>query len=561
MVIIREGANVNSKKNHSIANKLRKYSRSYNFTGTIVGGLFVCLSFGPSLLPRAWYMQAVVSAVLFVFGYGFGVFISYIVRQFTLKSPSYTSRIKKVVYLALGVGYFFAMWLGYIWQQNSHQLMNIESPASYSMLGITLLMLAIIVLLIWVVRIVRSFFQFLRRQINKIMPHNIANALAIAATVFVLFGVIDGFLLQGAYSFVSNMFSVKNDTTPEGIERVNAPTVSGSDESLIRWESLGLQGRKFIGNVTTTKDLESFNGPAAGLSPVRIYAGLESASDVNARAELAAADLVRAGGLQRDVVLVVTTTGTGWVDEKGIDPIEYMYNGNSAIISMQYSYLPSWISFLVDQQKAKDAGIALYNAVYKEWVKLPVDQRPKLLSYGESLGSFGSEAAFPAVTSLQALSSGTVWVGPPNSNALWSNIVSHREAGSPMILPVYQNGATVRFAGRSGDLQYPNTEWTNPSAVYLQHASDPIVWWSPSLILNKPAWYNEPRGYDVNVATRWFPIITFWQITADMAFANSVPDGHGHKYGTLPVDAWAQVAPPPNWNAQKTQDLKNVLSN
>jgi len=547
------------KKSTVKPNKLKEYIHSYNFAGVVVGMVFVCLSFGPSLLPRAWFMQAVISGVLFVIGYGLGVFASYIIRQFSIKqSAKYVNTIKKATYGVLAVGYLAALWLGFIWQEDSHRLVNIETPPSYSMIGITLLSVVVIVVLMWIVRTVRTFFRWLRRQINRLLPQKIATALAIAATIFVLVGIIDGFLLNGAYNFVSGMFSTKNNTTPAGIERQNVPTVSGSDESLISWDSLGLQGRKFIGNITTQQELETFSG-VPSTPPIRIYSGLESAEDVNARAELAAKDLVRAGGFNRDVVVVVTTTGTGWVDEQGVDPIEYMYNGNSAIVSMQYSYLPSWISFLVDQQKAKDAGIALYNAVYKEWVKLPVEQRPKLLSYGESLGSFGSEAAFPAVTSLQALSGGTVWVGPPNSNELWSNIVTHRDEGTPMILPVYQNGAVVRFAGRPGDLQNPETAWTYPRAVYLQHASDPIVWWSPSTLLNKPAWYNEPRGYDVNVATRWFPIITFWQLTADMAFANSVPDGHGHKYGTLPVDAWAQVAAPGDWTPQQSQALKDLL--
>jgi Predicted membrane protein len=27
------------------------------------------------------------------------------------------------------------------------------------------------------------------------------------------------------------------------------------------------------------------------------------------------------------------------------NPLEYMYNGDTAIVAMQYSYLPSWLSF------------------------------------------------------------------------------------------------------------------------------------------------------------------------------------------------------------------------
>src|SRR4029079_1109278 len=127
---------------------------------------------------------------------------------------------------------------------------------------------------------------------------------------------------------------------------------------------------------------------------IRIYSGLESASTIQDRANLAVADLKRAGGFQRQIIEVVTTTGTGWVDEEGAKPIEYMYNGNSAIVSMQYSYLPSSLSFLVDKQKALDAGKELYNAVYNELLSLPANDRPKIVVFGESLGSFGGEAAF-----------------------------------------------------------------------------------------------------------------------------------------------------------------------
>jgi len=36
------------------------------------------------------------------------------------------------------------------------------------------------------------------------------------------------------------------------------------------------------------------------------------------------------------------------------------------------------------------------------------------------------------------------------------------------------------------DLRRPAAPWTVPRLVYLQHASDPIVWWSPELLVRKP---------------------------------------------------------------------------
>lgn len=79
---------------------------------------------------------------------------------------------------------------------------------------------------------------------------------------------------------------------------------------------------------------------------------------------------------------MATTTGTGWINEAEASSLEYMYNGNTAIVSMQYSFLPSWISFLVDQENARQAGQALFEAVDALVRALPEADRPKLVVFG-----------------------------------------------------------------------------------------------------------------------------------------------------------------------------------
>ncbi len=114
------------------------------------------------------------------------------------------------------------------------------------------------------------------------------------------------------------------------------------------------------------------------MEPIRIYAGLASAKGAEAQALLAVKDLQRAGGFQRKNLLVVTTTGSGWVDPALVDCFEYLSGGDCATVAIQYSYLPSWVSYLVDQAKALAAGQALFDAVYGVWAKMPLGQRPKL---------------------------------------------------------------------------------------------------------------------------------------------------------------------------------------
>ena len=108
--------------------------------------------------------------------------------------------------------------------------------------------------------------------------------------------------------------------------------------------------------------------------------------------------------------MVVTTTGSGWVDPALVDSLEYLSNGDCATVAIQYSYLPSWVSYLVDQSKALAAGRALFDAVYGAWVKLPPGDRPKLYVAGESLGSFGGEAAFTGENDLANRTNGALFV-------------------------------------------------------------------------------------------------------------------------------------------------------
>jgi uncharacterized membrane protein len=95
--------------------------------------------------------------------------------------------------------------------------------------------------------------------------------------------------------------------------------------------------------------------------------------------------------------------------------------------------------------------------------------------------------------------------------------------------------------------------------VYLQNGSDPIVWWSPRLILSQPDWLRGEPAPDVSEDMAWLPFVTFWQVTADLVFSTGVPDGHGHKYEADYADGWARVAQPPGWTDADTQRLRELI--
>ena len=188
--------------------------------------------------------------------------------------------------------------------------------------------------------------------------------------------VVSGLLLDGLVSAMNEAFSVRDTTRQEG---VTSPRPGCARAAPARWSpgtpSAGRAGPS-PARVRRAPDIEAIvDRPAK--EPIRAYAGLASADDTEDRAALAVDDLERAGGFQRANLLVVTTTGSGWVNPSSADTFEYLTGGDSAIVAMQYSYLPSWLSYLVDQTKAREAGRDLFDAVYDRWSQLPADQRPR----------------------------------------------------------------------------------------------------------------------------------------------------------------------------------------
>jgi uncharacterized membrane protein len=533
----------------------------YTWSGIVAALLFGCASLTPSLLPRGWVLQGLVGGITAAIGYGVGVTIAWFVAELTESrmSPGVRRGAWKVLAVAGPILVVVMLVFGAVWQRRIHELMGLEPPEGYSSVGIVVLAVLAFVLFVAIGRGIGWLGRWCVRTLGRVLPSRVARPLGVVVVTALVVFLLNGVLFQGLVSAMNSAFSVRDDGTEEGAVEPTAAQRSGSPESLVPWADLGLQGRNFVGKGPTPDDLEEFSGDPAQ-EPVRAYVGLASADDVGDRAALAARELERAGGFDRSVLVVVTTTGTGWVDPAASDSLEYEFNGDTAMVSMQYSYLPSWLSFLVDQVKARDAGRALFDAVYGTWAQLPPDDRPALYVLGESLGTFGGEAAFSGLADIQNRTDGVLWAGPPNFNELWRGIVADRDEGTPEWLPVVDDGRTVRFADEASDLDRPSARWGDPRVVYLQNASDPIVWWSPQLILSRPDWLEGDRGRDVSPGMMWLPLVTFWQVTADMAFSTGVPDGHGHSYRADYVNAWAHIAQPPGWTDADTERLRPVVS-
>lgn len=526
------------------------------------GGLiFACLSFTPSLLPRGGLIQGIVCGITAAIGYGLGVLAAWIWRAFADRDVRPPRHWAWPAFF-IGGAVLFAVWfgLGQYWQYEIRKLMGVTDYNIALVVASPFVAALVFGLMVAIGRGIRGLYRWLATLLNRWIGRRAAHAVGWIAVAGLVYLVITGLLLQGLVSVANSAFSLRDTTTAEGVHQPATGLRSGGPGSLVPWDTLGYQGRNFTGKGPTAADIEKFTGRPA-MEPIRAYAGLASAADAEARATLAVEDLQRAGGFKRKNLLVVTTTGSGWVDPALVDTFEYLTGGDCATVAIQYSYLPSWISYLVDQSRAREAGRALFDVTYGVWSRLPQGQRPRVFVAGESLGSFGGEAAFSGEYDLHNRTAGVLFAGPPNFNTLLREFTDHRDPGSPEVQPVYQDGRIVRFADDPATAIPPGAQpWDGARVLYMMHPSDPIVWWSPHLVFSPPDWLTEPPGSDVLGAMIWMPFITFWQVTADLPFSTGVPAGHGHKYTSEYVDGWNTVLRPAGVTSQDLAKLREIVA-
>ncbi|MET9862400.1 alpha/beta-hydrolase family protein [Streptomyces smyrnaeus] len=541
--------------------------------------LFFWLSLTPSLVPRPWLLQGVIGGITAAIGYAIGALVEWPARL--CLGPlyrRYRSRVLRRLPGRPGPHWRARAWLAYYllstgltiaalsWsadaQRELRRLQEMPETLTWHSMMIALLAMAICFALVALGRAVRLGTRVLIRLLGRFVPRPVAIVvgLLVSATV-VVFGTRDVVFDRGIIDVAARLAENTDKSTKDGIVQPTSPLVSGSSASLVRWDELGYEGRNFTGSSLTPHQISTVTGKRA-VQPIRVYIGQEAAPTFTSRAKLAVRELERTGAFDRDVLAIAGTTGRGWVNSTDAEPLEYIHGGNTAIVAVQYSYLPSWASFLVDKEQAGRATRALVEAVRARWLRIPADERPKLVVFGESLGAYGIEASFDGPDDMLAKVDGALLAGAPNFSPIRRQLTAHRDPGSPVWRPEYRKGRHFRFAQwPRKDLARPGPEsgWKQPRVVYLQNASDAIVWWSPDLALEPPRWLRKPLGPDITDEVNWFPLVTFWQTTVDMAVSYGVGAPHGHRYGNGSVEGWAAVAPAEGWTRQDTEQLRRFM--
>jgi uncharacterized membrane protein len=524
--------------------------------GLIVALVFLAASLIPGLLPRPWQVQGVVSAIAVSLGYGVGSAVAGLWHGWSGDRPRRRGTTLPLR-LTAGALVVWASVIHGIWRADIAALMDVELPLFPYVLLVLVTAAVAGFLLIQLGRGIGFGLRRFRRLLTGWFPGWLASGVTalIALTLLIVFfdQVVAGQLvpaLEKAHRSSDQRFE-------PGVTPPESAVLAGGPRSLIDWETMGSQGRDFVAQAPTPSELEAFSA-ASPPEPIRLYVGLETAPDAESRAMMAVEEMERVGAFDRDAVVLIAPTGSGWIDPHAVEGIEFLYNGNTASVAVQYSYLASWMVMIGNQDLAIDAARSLLTAVTGRIEREPEEERPLLLIYGESLGAFAWERLFDDLEDVTATVDGALLVGPPRSGPLWQQLVRDRDLGSPLWRPVYRGGETVRFGAGADDLSAPEGRWNAPRVAYLQHASDPITWWTPELMIRRPDWLDEP-GPDISRYMPYLPVVTFWQMAVDLAVGTNATIGHGHKFGAAQTEAWSMIVPPPGWTSSQTERLVALL--
>ncbi len=541
---------------------IRQQLLSLSGVGLMLGALFFAAALTPTLIPRNYLTQGAIAGACFAIGYLAGNLWRWLWHYLELPEPSARLRSGANALVAAGclITVIVYLWRAAEWQNSIRAVMKMAPLETAHPLKVCAIAMITFVVLLVLARLFKLISQFLIVRMKRVIPRKVANVLGVLIAGLLFWSIANNLLISAAFRALDSSFREIDARFEPERPQPTAPGKTGSASSLVKWKELGRTGRRFIASGPTAAEISAVTGRTAQ-EPVRVYVGLAGAGTAQARARLALDELKRQHGFERANLVIVTPTGTGWIDPAAMDSVEYLHHGDVASVAVQYSYLNSPLSLLFQPEYGAEAARALFVEIYGYWTTLPRDRRPKLYLHGLSLGSLNSEKSMELFETIGDPLAGALWSGPPFANRMWQSMTANRNPGSPAWLPEFRDGRFVRFMNQNGPTVPPDAPWGPMRVVYLQYASDAITFFDYRDAFQVPDWMTAPRGPDVSPELRWYPIVTMLQLALDMAVANGTPMGYGHVYAPEHyVDAWVAVTDVRDWSTDALARLKAHLA-
>lgn len=541
---------------------IRRQLLSLSGVGLMLGALFFAAALTPTLIPRSYLTQGVLAGGCFAIGYFAGIMWRRLWHYLELPEPSARARsiANALVAAVCLIVVIVFLWRTADWQNSIRAVMKMAPVETAHPLKVCAIALITFAVLLVMARLFTLVARFVAARTRRVIPRKVANVIGVIAAGLLFWSIASNVLVRMAFNALDSSFRELDVRLEPERPQPTASNRTGSPASLVKWQELGRMGRRFIASGSTAAEISAVTGRPAQ-DPVRVYVGLGSRDTAQARARLALDELKRQHGFERGTLIVITPTGTGWIDPSAMDTVEYLHHGDVASVAMQYSYLNSPLSLLFQPEYGAEAARALFAEIYGYWTTLPKDKRPKLYLHGLSLGAMNSEKSAELFETIGDPIAGALWSGAPFESRIWRSITESRNPGTPAWLPEFRDSRFVRFMNQDGSTVPPDAPWGPMRVVYLQYASDAITFFAYRDAYRAPAWMAAPRGPDVSPELRWYPIVTMLQLALDMAVATHTPMGFGHVYAPEHyVDAWVAVTDVHDWSSEALAQLKSHLA-
>lgn len=319
-------------------------------------------------------------------------------------------------------------------------------------------------------------------------------------------------------------------STPPGV-----PQVTGSADSGIPWGSLSREGRRWLSMTLTPEGISAVTGSTEAKQPIRVYASLQSAPTPEERVAQLLHEIDRTGALDRSVLAIFSPTGSGYVNYVACETLEYLTGGDCASAAIQYSVLPSSMSLGKVTTGVNQTRMLFDGLIARLRDRDPAD-RPRLLLFGESLGSQVSQEVFRNtwLYGLEAIDiEASVWIGTPAATVWRNQLTAGRDVAEvPPLGPgdVYVTRCLEDWHGLAPE------EQQKVRHLLLQNGDDPIPKFDGRVAWRRPAWLGpvDRRPPGSPPAAAWTPVTTFVGTFFDMANALTPVPGvfqeGGHDY-------------------------------
>ena len=307
--------------------------------------------------------------------------------------------------------------------------------------------------------------------------------------------------------------------------------VSGGPESVVPFDTLSREGRRFVNMVLTREEIETVMGEPAQADPIRVFVGLDTSAELEDRVDIIMDELIRTKAFERKVLCFASPTGSGYINYVMAEALEYMTLGDCAIFTMQYSMLPSSMS-LTRTGIAIEQNRDLMHAVTGYLRGVPEERRPRFVLFGESLGAQTMQDVWRHRT-VEAMDRdfvhSSIFLGTPSATEFAKGWRLNPEKVDP--------------AGKLIEVDnYGEYETLSPERraqvrhILISHYDDPIPKFGTNILMRRPWWHGAPdqRPPGIPKSTKWRPGTTFVLTGIDLINAMEVIPGtfgrRGHDY-------------------------------